>query len=25
VTHLDVSRGDCVTAAEVLAEEIEAG
>ena len=25
VTHLDVSRGDCVTAAEVLAEEIKAG
>jgi threonine aldolase len=24
VTHLDVSRGDCVTAAEVLTEEIEA-
>jgi threonine aldolase len=24
VTHLDVSRGDCITAAEVLGEEIEA-
>jgi threonine aldolase len=24
VTHLDVSRGDCITAAEVLTEEIEA-
>jgi threonine aldolase len=24
VTHLDVSRGDCITAAEALTEEIEA-
>jgi threonine aldolase len=25
VTHLDVNRGDCVAAAEALAEEIESG